>query len=137
MSQQMSQQMEQRRLTLVSRGAGRDWESTDLASSSIMTIDSLSELTLTIVDLWMALDIERVILDGTAGASQFLDLMTALPQEFPGDVVMIRNDGSAFLSAISRGSGRVLYTLTATDVDFYLQANGLVPFDTVPQLRVA
>jgi hypothetical protein len=102
-----------------------------------MTIDSLSELTLTIADLYMALDIERVILDGGASASQFLDLMTALPHEFAGDVVMIRYDGAAFLSAISRGSGRVLYTLTATDVDFYLQANGLVPFDTTPQLRVA
>lgn len=131
------EQMEQRRLTLVSRGGSRDWEATDLASSSIMAIDSLSELTLTVVDLWVALDIERVILDGGASASQFLDLMTTLPQEFPGDVVMIRNDGSAFLSAISRGSGRVLYTLTATDVDFYLQANGLVPFDTMPQLRIA
>jgi hypothetical protein len=131
------EQMEQRRLTLVSRGGGREWESTDLASSSIMTIDSLSELRLTIVDLWAALDIERVILDGAAGASEFLDLMTALPQEFAGDVVMIRNDGAAFLSAISRGSGRVLYTLTATDVDFYLQANGLVPFEVMPQLRVA
>ena len=129
--------MEQRRLTLISRGGSRDWEATDLASSSIMAIDSLSDLTLTVVDLWMALDIERVILDGGATASQFLDLMTALPQEFPGDVVMIRDDGSAFLSAMSRGSGRVLYTLTATDVNFYLQANGLVPFDTTPQLRIA
>jgi hypothetical protein len=134
---EQTEQMEQRRLTLVSRGGDRDWEATDLASSSIMTIDSLSDLTVTIVDLWVALDIERVILDGGASASQFLDLMTDLPQEFPGDVVMIRNDGSAFLSAISRGSGRVLYTLTATDVEFYLQANGLVPFDTMPQLRIA
>ena len=129
--------MEQRRLTLVSRGGSRDWEATDLASSTIMAIDSLPELTLTIADLYMALDIERVILDGGASASQFLDLMTALPQEFAGDVVMIRNDGSAFLSAISRGSGRLLYTLTATDVAFYLQANGMVPFDTTPQLRIA
>ncbi|HEY2323075.1 MAG TPA: hypothetical protein VGJ82_09435 [Thermoanaerobaculia bacterium] len=129
--------MEERRLTLVARGGSRDWESTDLASSSIMTIDSLADLTLTVVDLWLALDIERVILDGAATASQFLDLLTAMPQEFAGDAIMIRNDGAAFLSAISRGSGRVMYTLTAKDVDFYLQANGLVPFDTEAELRVA
>ena len=130
------EQMEQRRLTLVSRGGSRDWESTDLASSSIMAIDSLSELALTVVDLWKALGIERVVLDGGASASQFLDLMTALPQEFPGDVVMIRNNGSAFLSATSR-SGRVLHNLAAPDVDFYMQANGLVPFEVMPQLRAA
>ncbi|HEX3582879.1 MAG TPA: hypothetical protein VH087_14020 [Thermoanaerobaculia bacterium] len=133
----MEQRIEERRITLVARGGYRDWETTELASSAIMAIDSLSDLTLTIVDLWIALDIERVILDGAATASQFLDLLTALPQEFNGDAMMIRSDGAAFLSAISRGSGRVLYTLTASDVDFYLQANGLVPFDTQPQLRIA
>lgn len=133
----MEQKTEQRRLTLVARGGSRDWEATDLASTTVMAIDSLPELTITVVDLNSALDIERVILDGAANASQFLDLLTALPQEFAGDAMMIRNDGAAFLSAMSRGGGRVLYTLTATDVDFYLQANGLVPFDTQPHLRVA
>ncbi len=133
----MEQKIEERRITLVARGGSRDWETTDLASSAIMAVDSLPDLTITVADLWLALDIERVILDGGATASQFLDLLTALPQEFTGDAMMIRGDGAAFLSAISRGSGRVLYTLTATDVDFYLQANGLVPFDTRPQLRIA
>ena len=132
----MEQKIEERRITLVASGS-RDWETTDLASTSIMAIDSLSELTIAVVDLSAALDIERVILDGAVTASQFLDLLTALPQEFGGDAMMIRNDGAAFLSALSRGSGRVLYTLTATDVDFYLQANGLVPFDAQPQLRIA
>lgn len=133
----MEQMIEGRRLTLVARGGSRDWETTDLATTSVMTIDSLPELTLTVTDLSEALDVERVILDGAANASQFLDLLTALPEQFAGDAMMIRGDGAAFLSAISRGSGRVLYTLTATDVDFYLQANGLVPFDTEPQLRIA
>src|SRR4051794_3565161 len=114
----MEQKIEQHRLTLVARGGSRDWETTDLATTSLMAIDELPDLTLTVVDLGVALDIERVILDCAATASQFLDLLTAMPQEFAGDVVMIRNDGAAFLSAISRGSGRVLYTLTASDVDF-------------------
>jgi hypothetical protein len=137
MEQGMEPRFEPKRLTLVSRGGFRDWETTDLASSSIMAIDSLPELTIAVVDLCVALDIERVILDHTASASEFLDLLTALPQEFASDAVMIREDGSAFLSAMSRGGGRVLYTLTATDVDFYLQANGLVPFETTPKLRIA
>jgi hypothetical protein len=133
----MEQKLEGTRLTLVTRGGYRDWETTDLATTSVMTVASLSELTLTVVDLWMALDIERVILDHAATASQFLDLLTALPQEFAGDAMTIREDNTAFLSSISRGSGRVLYTLTATDVDFYLQANGLVAFDSERQLRIA
>jgi hypothetical protein len=133
----MEQNIEQRRITLVARGGGRDWEVTELASSMIMAIDSLSELTLTVVDLPLALDIERVILDGAASASQFLDLLTAMPPEFVGDALMIRDDHSGFLSATARGGSRVLYALTAPDVDFYLQANGLVPFESLPQLRVA
>jgi hypothetical protein len=137
MEQGIEQRSGQKRLTLVSRGGSRDWETTDLAGTSIMAIDSLDELTVTVVDLSVALDIQRVILDQGATASQFLDLLTSLPHQFAGDAFMIREDGSAFLSAMSRGSGRVLYTLTATDVDFYLQANGLVPFDTTPRLRIA
>jgi hypothetical protein len=133
----MEQRLEESRLTLIARGGHRDWETTELASTAIMRIDSLPELTVTVVDLWMALDIERVILDRAATPSQFLDLLTALPQEFAGDAIMIREDNSAFLSAMSRGSGRVLYTLTSTDIDFYLRANGLVPFDIQPRLRVA
>jgi hypothetical protein len=133
----MKQNIEQRRITIVARGGERDWEATELAGSMIMTIDSLPELVLTVVDLPLALDIERVILDCAATASQFLDLLTVMPPEFVGDALMIRADGSAFLSAMARAGSRVLYALTVTDVDFYLQANGLVPFDTMPQLRIA
>ncbi|HEY2090793.1 MAG TPA: hypothetical protein VGJ81_02805 [Thermoanaerobaculia bacterium] len=133
--------MEHQRITLVLRGGSRDWETTDLAGTSIMAIDALAELTVAVVDLSVALDIERVILDQGATASQFLDLLTSLPHEFVGDAFMIREDGTAFLSAMARGNGRMLYTLTATDVDFYLQANGLIPFhipfNTTPRLRVA
>ena len=134
----MEQFIDNRRITLVARGTNRDWEATDLASSSVIAVDKLQHLLLTLVDSDARnLDIERVILDRAATASEFLDLLTAMPQEFLGDTVMIRDDGSAFLSATARGGSRVLYALAAPDVDFYLQANGLVPFEMEEQLRVA
>jgi len=134
----MEQFIDNRRITLVARGTNRDWEATDLANSSVIAVDKLPHLLLTLTDSDANnLDIERVILDRAASASEFLDLLTAMPENFLGDTVMIRDDGSAFLSATARGGSRVLYALAPPDVDFYLQANGLVPFEMEAQLRVA
>ena len=45
---------------------------------------------------------------------------------FTGDVLLIREDDSAFLSSLGRGGDRVLYALTANDLRFYLETNELV-----------
>lgn len=71
-------------------------------------------------------DIERVVLDGCASASEFLDLLARLPNEFVGDVVFVTERGSGFLSAIGRGGDRVLNSFGAQDLDFYLEAHGLI-----------
>ena len=134
----MEQFIDNRRITLVARGTTRDWEATDLASSSVLAVDELPHLLLTLVDSdTNHLDVERVVLDRVATTSEFLDLLTAMPREFAGDTVMIRDDGSALLSSTARGGNRVLHGLAAPAVDFYLQANGLVPFDMEPELMVA
>jgi hypothetical protein len=39
---------------------------------------------------------------------------------------MIREDDSGFLSATSRGDGRILYALSAEDMEFYLETQRLV-----------
>ncbi len=70
-------------------------------------------------------DIDRIVLDGAATADQFLDLLASLPKDFLGDVVLGRN-GNSFLSAASRVEGRFLYSLTETDLQFYLETFGLV-----------
>jgi hypothetical protein len=134
----MEQFIDNRRITLVAHGTTRDWEATDLASSSVLAVDELQQLLLTLVDSdTNHLKVERVILDGVGTASEFLDLLTAMPSEFAGDTVMIREDGSALLSSTARSGNRVLYGLAAPAVDFYLQVNGLVPFDMEPELMVA
>ena len=71
-------------------------------------------------------DVERVILDRTATAAEFLELLAQLSEKFAGDVIMIRDDGTAYVSAVGRGGGRVLYALRPDDVRFYLETHGLI-----------
>ena len=71
-------------------------------------------------------DVERVILDGCASAAEFLELLASLPHEFVGDVVFVSDQGSGFISAIGRGGDRVLNAFGSTDLDFYLETQGLL-----------
>ncbi|HEV2720356.1 MAG TPA: hypothetical protein VG323_10095 [Thermoanaerobaculia bacterium] len=69
-------------------------------------------------------EIESVVIDGTATAGEYLQLLAMLPASFNGDVVLILDDG-AFLSASGRGGDRVLYTLAPDDLRFYLETKML------------
>jgi hypothetical protein len=74
----------------------------------------------------VGLDIERVVVDRAGTADDFLDLLSQVPSEFVGDIVFLRDDRAGYLSAMGRGGDRVLYSLTARDVRFYLEAHDLV-----------
>ncbi len=115
-----------RRLTLVSRDArtpDRDWNST-----SLVVLDSIrSGLT------DGNLDVERILLDRSASAADYLALLADLPNEFRGDVVYIRENDSAFLSSCGRGGDRIIYALSAVDLRFYLETNDLVTGRIAPQ----
>ena len=120
-----------RRITLISRPPQlpeRDWNSTDEASSKLVMLDSFTVLRYAmarpLVDL--DADVERIVLDRSSSASEYLALLAQLPHQFTGDVLMIRDDDSGFLSATGRGGDRVLYALSAADLQFYLQTHGLV-----------
>jgi hypothetical protein len=123
--------MSEHRITLIARKATKpnvDW---NYARSSAMRIAFLDSVTALKFALGVAihdasLDIERVIVDRAASAEDLLDLLVALPPEFTGDVLFIRDDGSGFLSATGRGGDRVLYALIARDVRFYLETHELV-----------
>lgn len=71
-------------------------------------------------------DIERIILDRTASADEYLHLLASLPAEVAGDVMLLRDDGGAFLSATGRGGDRVLYALAPRDIAFYIETNNLL-----------
>lgn len=70
-------------------------------------------------------DVERVILDRSVTTDEFLDLLAALPSHIAGDVMLVRDNGRAFLSAVGRGGDRVLYALAPCDVAFYFQTHAL------------
>lgn len=120
-----------RRITLISRPPQlpeRAWDRSTQAESRLVMLDSFTVLKYAIarpvVDL--DVDVERIILDRSSSASDFLALLAALPHQFTGDVVMIRDDETGFLSSTGRGGDRVLYATSADDMRFYLDAHGLV-----------
>jgi hypothetical protein len=118
------------RVTLVAREPARrrEWNHAPHVRARMAFVDSIGMLK-TAVDAaisGMALDVERLVIDRTGSGDDFLDLMTALPNEFTGDVLMIREDGGGYLSATGRGGDRVLYALSACDTHFYLETHDLV-----------
>lgn len=138
--------MHEQRITLIARKATKpnvDW---NYARSSAMRMAFLDSVTALKFALGVAihdasLDIERVIVDRAASAEDFLDLLAALPSEFNGDILLIRDDGTGFLSATGRGGDRVFYALAARDVRFYLETHELVTgrsvLDMAPVLDIA
>jgi hypothetical protein len=120
-----------RRITLVGRKPGaesREWLIGPHSASRVIFINAFTVLQYAldhgIHDLQH--DVERVVIEGMASPTNYLELIAALPHTFVGDVLYVRSDGSAFLSAAAARGNRVLYQLNRVDADFYLQTNGLV-----------
>ncbi len=128
-----------RRITLVARHPGnsaRDWDMSNPIGSRLIFVDAMPFLAYAIDKGINELgqDVDRVIIDRTGTAVQYLELLASLPQEFTGDVLYVRSDGNGFLSSAGRGGDRVLYSLIARDVDFYLQTQGLLWSPLVEQV---
>jgi hypothetical protein len=120
-----------RRVTLIARESTKpdfDWNYVGRASTSVAFIESVAVLRYALVAAVteVGLDIGRVIVDRAGAADEFLELLTALPAQFTGDVLLIRDDGTGVMSATARGGDRVLYALRAHDVRFYLETHNLV-----------
>lgn len=119
-----------RRLTLIARNNGKphmDWNQAGYRKTSVAFTESTAALEHALsAGIDMGFDIGRVIVDRAGIADQFLDLLTALPADFTGDALLIRDDGSGVLSAMGRGGDRTLHALTVHDVRFYLEAHDLV-----------
>ena len=127
------------RVTLIAREPQKppmDWNATAGSRTPLAFIDSVNALRWSLGPAVSngALDIVRVIVDRAGAADDFLDLLTSLPAQFTGDVLLIREDGSGILSAMARGGDRVLYALMAYDVRFYLEAHDLVNGRVVVEL---
>ena len=130
--------MSEPRVTLIVRDTTQrsmDWNHDRAAPISFVeSIESLTQAIDTAVE-GEGPGVERVVIDRAGRAEDFLNLLAALPFELTGDILLIREDGSGFLSATGRGGDRVLYALAARDVRFYLETHDLVPRDI--SLRVS
>ena len=120
-----------RRITLISHHRQlpeRKWRHSAAASNRIILLDSFSILRSAISGSFNRdeQDVERVILDRSFSASDYLALLAELPDRFHGDVLMIRDDETGFLSSTGRGGDRILYALSAEDIRFYLETSGLI-----------
>jgi hypothetical protein len=118
-----------RRITLInSLGDDRAWCLSDDAPSRIVfgSFFRVIRHTFNSEGRSVAEDIERVIIDRTATDGDFLELLAHLSDAFAGDIVFIRDGDHAYVSAVGRGGGRVLYALRALDLRFYLETHGLV-----------
>jgi hypothetical protein len=123
-------QNDSRRITLVARHPGhasRDWDFSNPMGSRIIFVDAPAFLPHAVYrGIDTGYDLERIIIDGTGTPKQFLELLASLPYQFAGDVLFISGNGSGFVSSPGRGDGRVLYSLEACDLEFYLQTHGLL-----------
>ena len=131
-----------RRITLITRTARspqRGWDTSPNASNRLIFLRAFTVLRYALARgvAEMEQDVERVILDHSSTAADFLDLLTSLPAEFTGDVLLIRDDDSGFLSATGRGGDRVLYALSTSDIEFYLETHGLLAETEVLELKSA
>lgn len=120
-----------RRITLISRHTQlqeRRWERSARAASRLILVNSFTMLRHAVSGSLSSFeaDVERIVLDRSSSASDYLALLAEMPRDFNGDVLMIRDDETGFLSSMGRGGDRILYALSGDDIRFYLEAHGLV-----------
>src|SRR5438045_59669 len=98
-----------RRITLIARGAEapvRAWDSSKESANRLIFAETFSILRGALDHA--SQDVDRLLIDGTGTAAEFLELLTTLPPAFIGDVLFMRNGNSSYLSTIGRGDGRLL-----------------------------
>jgi len=120
-----------KRITLIARKATKpsiDWNQQRSSSMSVAFLNSVVALKFALFNAVTegAGDVERLIIDRASSGDELLELLSALPDEFNGDVLAIREDGNGHLSAAGRGGNRILYSLVPRDVRFYLETHDLV-----------
>lgn len=119
------------RVTLIAREITKpdmDWNYGACRRSAVAFINTIAAMRYALDAAFedVDLDVARVIVDRASDADDFLELLAALPNEFTGDALFIRDNGTGIMSAAARGGDRVLYALNAHDIRFYLETHDLV-----------
>lgn len=120
------------RATLVFATEGNemlDWSMMAAADSRVITVRNLNLLkdSLHLAQNFIDVEVVRVVFDRSVDAEEWLEFLTVMPQGFRGDVLFVSKTEKAFLSAVGRGDERVTYKLEGRDIQFYLEACGIMP----------
>ncbi|HVS31755.1 MAG TPA: hypothetical protein VMS98_09895 [Thermoanaerobaculia bacterium] len=67
----------------------------------------------------------RVVIDGGIDLDRFLLLVATVPENFEGELLYIRRDGSGYLSTRELKNMRTVKTISEMDVEVYLRWHGL------------
>ena len=116
-----------RRITLLTRNITAPqhaWDVSSTAPNRVILVEAFSMLAWALDNVRQ--DVDRVVIDGTASATEYLEFLATLPNTFVGDVLYMRANGNSFLSSTGRGGDRVIYSLAPSDLEFYLATNLLV-----------
>jgi len=117
-----------RRITLIARSAAtadRTWRLPANSDKRLMVISPPKGLRHTLVN-WVLksdYDVERVIIDRAVTHAGFLELLSTVPDEYVGDLLMIDDNHRGYLSSACHGGDRVLYRLSEEDVQFYFNTH--------------
>lgn len=85
-----------------------------------------------------AASIARIVIEEPVEGTEFLNLVTSLPPDFPGDILLIAAADRAFLSRPVEGELRGMYLMGADEIQKYVDAHGLrddVPRGDPPHLE--
>jgi hypothetical protein len=131
MSLELTEEKDSRRLTVIFT-AGEDkrenWSHPDDAAVRMLRLNTRSVVDDALLLLQDDIDVDRIVIDRSISATEFLRLLTVIPAEYQGDVMLVQEDGTAFLSAATRGAGRVMYSLNVPDTLFYLCVGGMFEY---------
>jgi hypothetical protein len=67
----------------------------------------------------------RVVVDGGIDLDRFLVLVATVPENFLGELLYIRRDGSGYLSTRELKTHRTVKTISEMEVEIYLRWHGL------------
>jgi hypothetical protein len=121
----MTSPVHRRRITLLVTGDDAPERHWDAASTRFIDLKNLAILEHALHSLeQFDCDVERAVIDHAATSEQALHFLSVVPTGFVGDILFLR-PGDSYLSAATRGEGRMLRRIAPADIEFYLSAHHL------------
>jgi CheY-like chemotaxis protein len=90
---------------------------------TIRRVDDIDQIVRAMANVAVAAaSIARIVIEGAADGTEFLNLITGLPPEYLGDIILISTPDRAFLSRAVDGGQRQMFLLDSDALDRYTGA---------------